>query len=142
MLFCPQMRAKSLEPPISDLRAKSYYISEIYMIFPGAARICGQKRKYIIYMGSCRAIHSYIAASTLDLVRHRPSASDEPNPRSRGYIAVYSPPRPHIYITYIYMRTVQRYICPIHTGLLYDMRAIYTVIALELGYIRYLHSAV
>ena len=59
------------------------------------------KRIYIIYMGSCRAIYSYIAASTSDLVRPRPSASDEPNPRSRGYIAVYSPPRPHIYITHI-----------------------------------------
>ena len=62
-----------------------------------------QKRIYIIYMGSCRAIYSYIAASTSDLVRPRPAASDEPNPRSRGYIAVYSPPRPHIYITYIYI---------------------------------------
>ena len=48
-------------------------------------------RIYIIYMGSCRAKYSYIAASTSDLVR----------PRSQSYIAVYSPPRPHIYITYI-----------------------------------------
>ena len=63
------------------------------------------KRIYIIYMGSRRGIYSYIAASTSDLVRPRPSASDEPNPRSRGYIAVYSPPRPHIYITYMFVYT-------------------------------------
>ena len=30
------------------------------------------KRIYIIYMGSCRAIYSHIAASTSDLVRPRP----------------------------------------------------------------------
>ena len=34
------------------------------------------------------------------------SASDEPNPRSRGYIAVCSPPRPLIYITYTPMLKV------------------------------------
>ena len=29
-------------------------------------------------------------------------ASDEKKPRSRGYTVVYSPPGPHIYITYIH----------------------------------------
>ena len=35
-------------------------------------------------------------------------ASDDKKPRFRGYIVVYSPPRPHIYITYIYVYT---YVC-------------------------------
>ena len=76
-------------------------------------------------MGSRRAIHNDIAASTSVFFRPRqknslgqdralgPSAlghgpalgnflaSDEKKPRSRGYIVVYSPPVPHIYITYI-----------------------------------------
>ena len=59
-----------------------------------------KKDIYYIYGVSSGYIQLY-SASTSDLVRPRPSASDEPNPRSRGYIAVYSPPRPHIYITYI-----------------------------------------
>ena len=58
---------------------------------------------YIIYMGFCRAICRYIAASTSEFFfRPRPSASDEKKiPRFRGYIPAYSPPKPHIYITYI-----------------------------------------
>ena len=70
-------------------------------------------------MGSRRAIYNDIAASTSVFFRPRqknslgqgralgPSAlgnflaSDEKKPRSRGYIVVYSPPGPHIYITYI-----------------------------------------
>ena len=65
-------------------------------------------------MGSCRAIYNDIAASTSVFFRPRQKnslgqgralgnffASDEKKPRSRGYIVVYSPPRPHIYITYI-----------------------------------------
>ena len=65
-------------------------------------------------MGSCRAIYNDIAASTSDFFRPRQKnslgqgralgnflASDEKKPRFRGYIVVYSPPRPHIYITYI-----------------------------------------
>ena len=61
--FCPQ------------LRANSYIFQEIYMILPATAgkiiyiskniydfaRSCGQKRIYIIYMGSCRAKYSNIA---------------------------------------------------------------------------------
>ena len=60
---------------------------------------------YILYMGFCRAICQYIAASTSEFFfRPRPSASDEKKiPRFRGYIPAYSPPKPHIYITYIYV---------------------------------------
>ena len=56
-------------------------------------------------MGFYRAIYNNIAASTSDFFfRPRPAASDEKkNPRFRGYIVVYSPPKPHIYITYIYI---------------------------------------
>ena len=69
----------------------------------------GVKKKesgiYIIYIGFYRAIYNNIAASTSDFFfRPRPSASDEKkNPRSRGYIVVYSPQKPNIYITYIYI---------------------------------------
>ena len=58
---------------------------------------------YIIYMGFCRAICRFIAASTSEFFfRPRPSASDEKKmPRFRGYILAYSPPKTHIYITYI-----------------------------------------
>ena len=65
-------------------------------------------------MGSRQAIYNDIAASTSVFFRPRQKnslgqgralgnffASDEKKPRSRGYIVVYSPPGPHIYITYI-----------------------------------------
>ena len=70
---------------------------------------------YIIYMGFCRAICQYIAASTSEFFfRPRPSASDEKKmPRFRGYIPAYSPPKPHIYITYIYI-----YILPIYINII------------------------
>ena len=55
---------------------------------------------YCIYGFSSCYMQQY-SPSTSDFFRPRPAASDEKNPRSRGYIAVYSPPRPHIYITYI-----------------------------------------
>ena len=91
--------------PKSDSKSETKLLSsqlKKMMMWGGGAGDRPQKRIYIIYKGSCRAMYSYIAASTSDLVRPRPSASDEPNHRSRGYIAVYSPPRPLIYITYIY----------------------------------------
>ena len=80
---------------------------------------------FIIYMGSRRGIYTDIAASRSNVFRPRqqnslgqgralgPSAlghgpalgnfvaSDEKNSPCRGYIGVYSPPGPHIYITYI-----------------------------------------
>ena len=81
---------------ILEIAGKTIYISRnTYHL----ARCIGEKDIYFVYMGSCRAIYSYIAASILDLVRPRLSASDEPNPRCPGYIAVCSPPKPHIYIT-------------------------------------------
>ena len=78
-------------------------------------------------MGCPRAIYNDIASSTSDFFRPRiknalvqgralgPSAlvhgpalghfltSEEKKPRFRGYIVVYSPPTPHIYITYIFI---------------------------------------
>ena len=58
---------------------------------------------YIIYMGFCRAICRFIAASTSEfffVLGLRPRTKKK-NPRFRGYIPAYSPPKPHIYITYI-----------------------------------------
>ena len=72
-----------------------------------------KKGIFIIYMGSARGIYTNIATSTSVF-----SSSDKKlpraaicalgnflprrkKPRSRGYIGVYSPRRPHIYITYI-----------------------------------------
>ena len=76
-------------------------------------------------MGSRRAIYNDIAASTSVIFRPRQKkslgqgralgptalghgpvlgnffASDDKKPRFRGYIVVYSPPRPHIHITHI-----------------------------------------
>ena len=75
---------------------------------------------YIIYIGSRRAIYNDIAASTSG--KKLPRAAAVPSglrpsgtaccprefsglgrkkPRLRGYIVGYSPPTPHIYITYI-----------------------------------------
>ena len=78
-------------------------------------------------MGSRRAIYNDLATSTSVFCRprqknslgqgralgptalgHGPAlgnflASDEKKPRFRGYIVVYSPPGPHIYITYMYI---------------------------------------
>ena len=69
-------------------------------------------------MGSRRAIYNDIAASTSvffvlgkknSLGQGRALgnflASDEKKPRFRGYIVVYSPPGPHIYITNIPLTT-------------------------------------
>ena len=57
---------------------------------------------YIIYMGFCRAISNSIAPQP----RHfffvlglRPRTKKK-MPRFRGYTVGYSPPKPHIYITY------------------------------------------
>ena len=65
-------------------------------------------------MGSRRAIYNDLATSTSVFCRPRQKkslgqgralgnffASDDKKPRFRVYIVVYSPPRPHIYITYI-----------------------------------------
>ena len=57
---------------------------------------------YYIYGTSSGYIQQY-STSTSDFFRPRPPASDEKNPRSRGYIVGYSPPKCHIYITYIYI---------------------------------------
>ena len=46
---------------------------------------------------------------TEDLVRPRPRAEDEPNPRSRRYIAVYRPTRPHIYNIYPFLRAIPQH---------------------------------
>ena len=56
---------------------------------------------YYIYGTSSGYIQQY-STSTSDFFRPRPPASDEKNPRSRGYIVGYSPPKPNIYITHIY----------------------------------------
>ena len=77
-------------------------------------------------MGSRRAIYNDLATSTSVFCRPRQKnslgqgralgptalghgpvlgnffASDDKKPRFRGYIVVYSPPRPNIYITYIH----------------------------------------
>ena len=42
------------------------------------------------------------------MVRLRPKAEDEPNLRSRRYIAVFSPTRPHIYDIYPFLPAVLR----------------------------------
>ena len=68
---------------------------------------------YIAYMGSSQAISNSIApqprffsSSVESLGRHAvPSGFDlgQKKPRFRGYTVGYSPRRPHIYITYIYV---------------------------------------
>ena len=55
---------------------------------------------YYIYGTSSGYIQQY-STSTSDFFRPRPPASDEKNRRSRGFIVGYSPPKCHIYITYI-----------------------------------------
>ena len=55
-----------------------------------------------IYMWSCRPIHIYIAASTPDLFCPRPPFGLGRTKSWDSGLAVNSPSRPHIYITYIY----------------------------------------
>ena len=99
---------------------------------------------YCIY-GSVSWYMQQYMPSTSAFFRPRPAASDEKNPRSRGYIVAYSPRKHNIYITYIPLifRTKNDFFfskSPYNTELRNPqnpgLRAILVYIALKAGHMR------